>query len=322
MEQEVDSNLLTGLFNIPRTAAELTQLRKQVSDLKKRLNAIIVAHNYQVSEVQDIADFVGDSFELARRCAEAKAKTIVFCGVDFMAETAAILNPNATVLLSAATACCPMANMITEASLNEWKAKYPKAAVVSYVNTSAAIKAGSDICCTSANAVKVVESLPNEEILFVPDRNLGHFVATQTQKKIILYPGFCITHSKLTAAEVKLAKQNHPEAKVVVHPECLPEVVDIADAALSTSQIIRYIKESPAKSFLIGTEEGILHRLYKDNPDKQFYIIANSLICPNMKKTRLETVIETMQTGRNQITVPEDIRVKAKKALDRMLAVS
>ncbi len=310
-----------GLFNIPRTAAELQQLREQVFDLKKKLNAIIVAHNYQVSEVQDVADFVGDSFELARLCAEAKAEMIVFCGVDFMAETAAILNPEATTLLSAATACCPMANMITETDLNEWKAKYPKAGVVSYVNTSAVIKAGSDICCTSANAVKVVESLPHEEILFVPDQNLGHFVSTKTKKRIILYPGFCITHSKLTAVEVKTAKENYPEAKVIVHPECRPEVVAIADAALSTSQIIKYIKESPVKSFLIGTEEGILHRLYKDNPDKNFYILANSFICPNMKKTRLETVIETMQTGRNRITVPEDIRIKAKKALDRMLAV-
>jgi quinolinate synthase len=321
IELEVDSILYPGLFTIPRTAAELNQLREQVFDLKKKLKAIIVAHNYQVGEVQDIADFVGDSFELARRCAEAKAETIVFCGVDFMAETAAILNPRATVLLSTTTACCPMADMITENDLNEWKAKYPKAAVVAYVNTSAAVKAGSDICCTSANALKVVESLPHDEILFVPDQNLGHFVTTKTKKHMILYPGFCVTHSKLTAEEVRLAKQNYLEAKVVVHPECRPEVVDMADAALSTSQMIRYIKESPDKSFLIGTEEGLLHRLYQDNPAKQFHIIASSLICPNMKKTRLETIIETMKTRRNRITVPEDVRLRAKRALDKMLAV-
>jgi quinolinate synthase len=192
---------------------------------------------------------------------------------------------------------------------------------VAYVNTSAAVKAGSDICCTSANAVKVVESLTHEEILFVPDKNLGHFVSTKTKKRLILYPGFCITHSKLTADEVRLAKQNYPEAKVVVHPECRPEVIELADAALSTSQMIRYVKESSTNSFLIGTEEGILHRLYTENPTKQFHIIASSLICPNMKKTRLETVIETMKLKRNRITVPEDIRIKAKRALDRMLAV-
>ncbi|MBN1366463.1 MAG: quinolinate synthase NadA [Dehalococcoidales bacterium] len=306
---------------MPRTAAELSQLREQVFDLKNKLNAIIVAHNYQVGEVQDVADFVGDSYELARLCGDAKAKTIVFCGVDFMAETAAILSPDAMVLLSAATACCPMANMITEKDLNEWKAKYPQAAVVSYVNTSAAIKAGSDICCTSANAVKVVESLPDNEILFVPDQNLGHFVSTQTKKRIILYPGFCATHAKLTADDVKLAKQNLPDAKVIVHPECRPEVIALADAALSTSQMIRYVQSSPADSFLIGTEEGLLHRLHKDNPEKKFFVIASSLICPNMKKTKLENVIETMQTKANRITVPEDIRIKAKRALDRMLAV-
>ena len=310
-----------GLFTIPRTPDELAQLREQVFRLKRELNAIIVAHNYQVGEVQDTADFVGDSFELARRCAEAKAETIVFCGVDFMAETAAILNPKATVLLSAATAGCPMAQMITEKDLREWKARYPDAAVVSYVNTSAAIKAGSDICCTSANAVKVVESLLNNKILFVPDRNLGHYVSTQTNKEMILYPGFCITHAKLSADEVLLGRQNYPEAKVIVHPECHPKVVALADAVLSTSQMLRYVKESPAASFLIGTEEGILHRLVKDNPGKQFHILSSGFICPNMKKTRLETVIETMKNRANRITVPEDIRLKAKLALDRMLAV-
>lgn len=310
-----------GLFAIPRTADELVQLREQVFRLKKELNAIIVAHNYQVGEVQDIADFVGDSYELARRCAEAKAETIVFCGVDFMAETAAILSPKATVLLSATTAGCPMAEMITEKDLQEWKGRYPDAAVVSYVNTSAGVKAGSDICCTSANAVKVVESLLNDKILFVPDQNLGHYVSTQTKKQVILYPGFCITHAKVTAEEVQTARQNYPEAKVLVHPECHPKVVALADAVLSTSQMLRYVKESPAAGFLIGTEEGILHRLVKDNPGKQFHILSTGFICPNMKKTRLETVIETMRNRANRITVPEEIRLKAKLALDRMLAV-
>jgi quinolinate synthase len=301
---------------IERPAEERLRLREEVFALKKRLSAVIVAHNYQLPEVQDIADFVGDSFELARRSAELKAETIVFCGVDFMAETAKILNPGATVLLSSASACCPMAAMIDEVELKEWKEKYPAAGVVSYVNTTAAIKAGSDICCTSANSVKVVESLPNAEILFVPDRNLGHYVASKTKKRIIIYP-----HDRLTAAEVDEARRQHPEAKVIVHPECRPEVVDRADIVLSTSQMIRYAKDSPATSFLIGTEMGLLHRLYGENPTKKFYLIAPSLICPNMKRTRLETVIETMKLRKNAITVPEEIRIKAKRALDRMLAV-
>ncbi len=310
-----------GLGVTNRPEAELARLREEVFELKKKLNAVIVSHNYQLPEVQDIADFVGDSFELARRSAELKAETIVFCGVDFMAETAAILNPDATVLLSAATACCPMAAMIDEHDLSEWKEKYPEAGVVAYVNTTAAVKAGSDICCTSANAVKVVESLPNDKILFVPDKNLGHYISTKTKKKMILYPGYCITHDRLTAEEVKQARINYPEAKVIVHPECRPEVVELADVVLSTSQMIRFAKESPATTFLIGTEMGLLHRLHKENPQKIFYLLSPSLICANMKRTRLETVIETMKLKKNRITVPEDIRLKAKRALERMLAV-
>lgn len=310
-----------NITRLDRPEAELAELRSEVFRLKKELNAVIVAHNYQIPEVQDIADFVGDSLELARRCAEVKAETIVFCGVDFMAETAAILNPDAAVLLAAATACCPMADMIDEDKLNEWKQKYPLAAVVSYVNTSAAVKAGSDICCTSANAVKIVNSLAEDEILFVPDKNLGHYVSTQTTKKIILYPGFCITHDRLRAEDVIKAKRNYPAAKIVVHPECRAEVIELADAVLSTSQMLRYVKESPADTFLIGTEEGILHRMHLENPGKKFYTISPVLICVNMKKTRLETVIEVMQQRKNRITVPEDIRISAKRALDRMLKV-
>ncbi len=306
---------------IERSETELSQLREKIFELKRKLNAIIVSHNYQRPEIQDIADFVGDSLELARRCAEVRAETIVFCGVHFMAETAAILNPTSTVLLAHPTAGCPMADMIDVDELKEWKAKYPKATVVAYVNTTAAVKAESDICCTSANGVKVVNSVPNDEILFVPDRHLGHYISTKTTKKMILYPGYCITHFRLTAGQVKLAKQRYPEAKVLVHPECREEVIQLADAVLSTSQMIRYAKESPATTFLIGTEEGILYRLRKENPDKTFYLLSNSLICPNMKKTRLETVIETMEHGANQVKVPEEIRLKAKKALERMLAI-
>jgi len=241
--------------------------------------------------------------------------------VRFMAENAAILNPARTVLLAESTAGCPMADMIDADELREWKKKYPRATVVCYVNTTAEVKAESDICCTSANAVKVVEAVPNDEILFIPDRNLGHYVATKTKKKIILYPGYCITHARLTAKHVLAAKEAHPDAKVVVHPECTAEVIALADAVLSTSQMARYIKESPAKKFLIGTEEGIIHRLKKENPGKTFYVVSRAMVCPNMKKTTLEKLAVTMETKRNVIVVPEDIRLRAKRALDRMLEV-
>lgn len=305
-----------------RPKAKLEELQQKIQELKKKLKAVIVAHNYQRPEVQDIADFVGDSLELARRCAEIEAEMIVFCGVRFMAETAAILNPSSTVLLSHPTAGCPLADMISVDDLREWKAKYPQATVVAYVNTTAAIKADSDICCTSANGIKVIESVPSDEILFIPDRHLGHYVSTKTKKRMILYPGFCATHARLNAKQVKLAKQHYPEAQVLVHPECRAEVIALADAALSTSQMIRYAKESSAETFLIGTEEGILHPLHKANPGKSFHLIANSLICPDMKKTRLETIIETMELKQNVVTVPEEIRIKAKQAIDRMLAIA
>jgi len=297
------------------------ELQEEVLELKRALNAIIVAHNYQRPEVQDIADFTGDSLELARKCVGIKAKVIVFCGVLFMAETAAILNPGTTVLLSHRDAGCPLADTIDVDSLREWKGRYPEAAVVAYVNTTAAIKAESDICCTSANGVEVVNAIPDEEILFIPDRNLGHYVSTRTDKKLILYPGFCATHDNLSVEEVKAARQRYPQAKVLVHPECRPEVIELADAALSTSQMLRYAKGSNAKIFLIGTEEGMLYPLRKQNPDKEFHLISDSLVCPDMKKTTLETVIETMKARKNIVTVPEEIRVRAKKAIDRMLAI-
>jgi len=305
-----------------RSAAELRQLEERILKLKKKLNAVIVSHNYQRPEVQDIADFVGDSLELARQSTKVDAQVIVFCGVHFMAESAAILNPSRTVLLAEGSAGCPMADMIDVDDLREWKERYPKAGIVCYVNSSAAVKAESDICCTSANGVKIVESLPHNEILFVPDQNLGHFISTKTKKRIILYPGFCITHHRIRPEQVKLARELHPDAVVVVHPECNPEVVSLADAVLSTSQMLRYVRENPARSFLIGTEEGLLHRLHKENPDKTFYSLSTGIMCPNMKRTTLETVATTMETMSNIITVPEEIRLRAKRALDRMLGVS
>ena len=302
--------------------SNFNKTKEKIAELKKELRAVIVAHNYQRPEVQDIADFVGDSLELARQCVEVDAQTIVFCGVRFMAETAAILNPARTVLLSEGSAGCPLADMINIDDLRRWKQRYPKASVVSYVNSSAEVKAESDICCTSANGVKVVESVPNNDILFIPDQNLGHYISTQTKKNIILYPGFCYVHHRIKPEQVKLARRLHPDAKVLVHPECRPEVVALADAALSTSQMLRYAKASSHNSFIIGTEEGILHGLRKENPDKSFYLISNGQICTDMKKTTLETLAQTMELRQNRVTVPEEIRLKAKQAVDRMLAIS
>ena len=300
---------------------EIARLQEQVLALKRKLGAVIVAHNYQRPEVQDVADFVGDSLELARKCAEIEPNLIIFCGVHFMAENAAILNPGRPVLLAEISAGCPMADMCDVPDLKEWRARYPRAAVVCYVNTTAAVKAESDICCTSANAVKVVESLPHEEVLFIPDQNLAGWVARNTKKKIIAYPGFCVTHRRLTAEQVRQAKALHPEAVVLVHPECTAEVQALADAILSTSQMVRYCGQSPASTFLIGTEEGLLYRLKKENPGKTFYVLSPGLLCPNMKRTRLDAVLRTMELKRNVITIPEDIRLRAKRALDRMLQV-
>ncbi|MFC1992761.1 quinolinate synthase NadA [Chloroflexota bacterium] len=297
------------------------QLRDKIAVLKHELDAVIVSHNYQRPEVQDIADFVGDSLELARQCTKVDASTIVFCGVHFMAEIAAILNPGRTVLLSEGRAGCPMADMIDAAKLKGWKRRYPEALVVTYVNSSAEIKAESYICCTSANGVKVAESVPSDEILFVPDQNLGKYISKQTDKKVILYPGYCIVHHRMRAEQVKEARKLHPEAQVIVHPECRPEVIALADAVLSTSQMLRYVQASSAGSFIIGTEEGLLHRLHNENPDKAFYLVTENQFCKNMKRTTLETVAQTMESRLNIVTVPEEIRLKAKQAVDRMLAI-
>ena len=298
------------------------QLKEKIARLKEELGAVIVAHNYQRAEVQDIADFVGDSLELSRQCTEVNAKTIVFCGVRFMAETAAILNPHCTVLLSEGNAGCPLADMININELRACKQRCSGASVVCYINSSAEIKAESDICCTSANGVQIVDSMPSNDILFVPDLNLGHYISTKTKKNIILYPGFCYVHHRLKPEQVKLAKKLHPEAQVLVHPECPPEVIALADAALSTSQMLRYAKASSHQSFIIGTEEGLLHRLRLENPDKSFYLISNGQICIDMKKTTLETIVQTMELRQNIVTIPEEVRLKSKQAIDRMLAVS
>jgi quinolinate synthase len=301
--------------------AEADDLKEKIAELKEELGAVIVAHNYQRPEVQDIADFVGDSLELARECTRLNARTIVFCGVQFMAETAAILNPERTVLLSEGSAGCPLADMITADELKELQAKHPGAATVSYVNSSAEVKAESYICCTSANGVVVVESIPKGEIIFVPDQNLGHYIATQTRKRLVLYPGFCYVHHRIKPEQVAMARRLHPEAQVIVHPECRPEVTAIADAVLSTSQMLRYVKESDHQNFIVGTEQGILHGLSKQNPAKSFYLVLTSQVCTDMKKTTLKTLARTMELREKVITVPEEIRVRAKGAIDRMLAI-
>lgn len=301
--------------------AQILALQNEIKTLKHSRNAIVLAHNYQRPEVQDIADFVGDSLELSRKATQVETDIIVFCGVHFMAESAKILNPSRTVLLPEITAGCPMADMIDIEDLREWKGRYPKARVVCYVNSSAAIKAESDICCTSANAVKVIESLDAQQILFVPDQYLGHFVSTKTSKEIILYPGFCPTHRRVKPEHVNAAKKAHPDAVVLVHPECTPDVVELADAVLSTSQMIRYVKENPAEEFIVATEAGILHRMQLANPRKTFYTASSALLCPNMKRTSLEIVLESLTKIQHVIEVPEAVRAKAVRALDRMLAV-
>ncbi len=297
------------------------ELKKEIKRLKEERNAVILAHNYQIGEVQDIADYVGDSFGLSKQAAETNADTIVFCGVHFMAESAAILAPEKTVLLPEKLAGCPLADTITAESLRAEKQKYPEAAVVCYVNSSAAVKAESDICCTSSNAVKVVQSLPNRQVLFVPDCNLANYVSKFTDKEIIPWQGYCITHHRVTLKDLEKVRQLHPDGLVTVHPECRPEIVENADHVGSTSEILRFARESSAQKIIIGTEIGMIHRLKAENPEKQFYLLAPSLICPNMKMTTLSKVKESLEMMETQITVPEDIRKRAYMTLEKMLAV-
>ncbi len=295
----------------------------EILRLKRERNATIVAHMYQVGEVQEIADMVGDSFALARYCAASPAETIVFCGVHFMAESAKILSPDKTVLLPEIHAGCPMADTITAEALRARKAELPGVPVVCYINTSADVKAECDLCCTSSNAVDVIRSMPEKDILFVPDQNLGRWVAEQVpEKNLILWDGMCITHHRIRRDEVLKMKQLHPDALFLVHPECRPEIVELADYVGSTKGIIDFARNSTATKFLIGTEMGVLHPLERDNPGKTFWLAAPGLVCPNMKKTTLRSVHESLRDGKYDIQVDEDIRLRAKTCLDRMLAVA
>lgn len=299
-----------------------TELIEKIIELKKSKKAIILVHNYQLGEVQDIADFVGDSLELSQKAARTDANVIVFCGVHFMAETASILCPDKVVLLPDLHAGCPMANMVTPSQLREKKREYPKATVVCYINSSAAVKAESDVCCTSANAVRIVEKLDAQEILFVPDQYLGSYIMSQTGRPMILWPGYCPTHMRILPQDIIKHKAEHPQAKVVVHPECRPEVVALADTVLSTGGICRFAHETEAKEIIVGTEIGIIYRLKKENPQKTFIPVSEQAVCPRMKLITLETVLWSLEKMRHQVKVPERIRLRAKAAVDKMLEVT
>lgn len=325
--------------------SDFPALRDEIMKLKRDRNAIILAHNYQRDEVQDIADFVGDSLELSRTAAEIACEVIVFCGVHFMAESASILSPDKTVLLPEAEAGCPMADMIRvdsprpvrtsfpgfsnppayvyppEFTLKDIKRQYPGVPVVAYVNTTADVKAESDICCTSANVVKVIESLPGDTVICIPDKNLSMWAARNTSRKVIAWDGYCNIHERVAPGDVARAKAEHPSALVVAHPECRPDVLELADHVTSTSGMLRFAGTSEAKEFIVGTEIGLMHRLRKENPGKTFYPLRKDMICPNMKKTTLQSIVRAFRENRHVIKVPEEIRVPAKRALDRMLEI-
>jgi len=323
----------------------MEDLKERILRLKEQRNAVILAHNYQRDEVQEIADFTGDSLELSRQAAGVDCDVIVFCGVNFMAESASILSPDKTVLLPALDANCPMADMVRvsgerkvwktfpgyreqpafvfphDFTLRDIREKYPDAAVVTYVNTTADVKAESDVCCTSSNVIKVVESLPQDEIICIPDRNLSMWAAKNTGKKIIAWDGFCHVHDRITVEDVEKARKEHPGAVLMAHPECRLEVLEAADHVTSTSGMLRFAKASDAREFIVGTEVGLMYRLRKENPGKVFHPLRSDMICPNMKKTRLETVLKALENMEHVVKVPEEIRVPAQKALDRMLEI-
>jgi len=294
-------------------------IANRVNELKKKHNSIILVHNYQIPEVQDIADFLGDSLDLATKATKTDAENIIFCGVDFMAESAKILNPDKNVIIPDIDAVCPMANMVDPKGLNKLKEKHPDAEVVAYINTTAEIKALSDICCTSANGEKVVKSLSSKKVIFVPDKNLGAYIQRFVpDKELILWPGLCATHHRIRKDEILKIKKEHPKSEILVHPECRPEVIDIADHAFSTNGMVNYAKSSDAMEFIIGTEKELCYRLKKENPEKTFYPIK-SAVCPNMKKITLEKVLNSLETLEPKIEIPNEIMEKAKIPLQRMM---
>jgi len=325
--------------------SEILSLQEEILKLKEEKRAIILSHNYQRDEVQEIADFVGDSLELSRTASTIKCDVIVFAGVNFMAESASILSPEKTVLLTEIDAGCPMADMIRVDSprpirrsfpgfdnppqyiypvgftLRDIKAQNPGIPVVTYVNTTADVKAESDICCTSANVVKVIESLSEDKVICIPDKNLSMWASRNTKKQVIAWDGFCHVHERVTIEDVKRARQEHPKAMLMAHPECRIEVLEIADHVTSTSGMLRYAKASSEKEFIVGTEIGLMYRLRKENPEKVFYPLRKDMICPNMKKTTLKSILRALKENNYIIKVPEHIRIPAKRALDRMLEI-
>jgi len=304
------------------TSDRESPLVEEILNLKKQRNAIILSHNYQLGEVQDIADFVGDSLELSQKAALTNADVIVFCGVHFMAETASILCPNKTVLLPDPHAGCPMADMATAEDLKKKKSSLNNATVVCYVNSTAEVKAESDFCCTSANAVKVIESLDhNSQILFVPDQYLGRYVESKTGKEMALWPGYCPTHIRILPDNILRLRQEYPAARIMVHPECRPEVTDLADEVLSTGGMCNYVKNAEVNDIIVGTEIGIIHRLQKESPGKRFIPVSEQAVCPRMKLINLEKILWSLEDMEPVVKVPEEIQIKAKRAVDRMLQI-
>ena len=300
----------------------MNNLIEKIEKLKKKRNAVILAHNYQLPEVQDIADFVGDSLELAQISAKTDAKVVVLCGVYFMAETAAMINPKKKILLPDLTAGCPMAEMIDAKKVRELKQRYPKAAVVCYVNSTAEIKAESDICCTSSNALKVVESLKDhKQIIFVPDKYLGHFLSLSSDKEFILANGYCPTHARISPRLIDELKAKYKDAEVLVHGECTPNVKEKADKILSTGKMCNYVKNSSKKDFIIATEKEIMHRMRKENPEKNLIQASPLAICPNMKKNNLEKILDVLKNMKNEVKIDEKVRLKARECIDRMLLI-
>ena len=326
--------------------SDLSALRDQILRFKEEKRAVILSHNYQRDEVQEIADFVGDSLELSRIAATRDCDMIVFCGVHFMAESASILSPEKTVLLPEQEAGCPMADMIRvdaprpvrkkfpgfenppayvyppEFTLKDIKGQYPGVPVVAYVNTTAEVKAESDICCTSANVVRVIESLPGDSVICVPDKNLSMWAARNTKKRVIAWDGYCNVHERVTVQDVEQARREHPQAVLMAHPECRIEVLERADHVTSTSGMLRFATTSPQNEFVVGTEIGLMHRLRKENPHKTFYPLRKDMVCPNMKKTTLQSILRAFQKNTFLVQVPELIRIPAKRSLDRMLEVA
>ena len=297
-------------------------LSDEIRTLAAERKAVIFAHNYTRGEVQDVADFTGDSLELARKAATVEAEVIVFCGVYFMAETAKILNPTKTVLIPDPTAGCPMADMVTAEQLRALKAQHPGAIAVCYVNSTAEVKAECDLCVTSGNAERVMATVPRDrEVIFVPDSHLGDHIATKEGRSYVLWPGYCPTHARLTAKTLEAARAAHPGAPVLVHPECARDVRDAADERLSTGGMCRYARESSSRTILVGTETGLLHRLRRENPEKTFVPVSDDLICPNMKKTTLENLHEALREMKTRVEVDPVVAVRAKRAIDAMLKV-